>query len=169
MPNQPTLFATQTIHHPYNEESETWWFSVVKIVQVLTQQSDYQTARKNWNKLKELLSKKGGQPMPSPKAEPVKLWLAKVGYERVREMTASALTLIRAREKWNQQRMTGQETRNKPILSLDRRADRVRGQSRHQTGRGIRHFDQPDSLGMDKCERRVAPHSYATATAPNHV
>ncbi len=62
------------------------------------------------------------QSVPSPKAEPIKLWLAKVGYERMQEMADPALLLERARanwqkhgrsEKWIQQRMTGQETRNK--------------------------------------------------------
>jgi DNA-damage-inducible protein D len=62
------------------------------------------------------------QSVPSPKAEPIKLWLAKVGYERIQEMSDPALSLDRAREtwaahgrseKWIQQRMTGQETRNK--------------------------------------------------------
>ena len=62
------------------------------------------------------------QVVPSPKAEPIKLWLAKVGYERVQDMADPALSLNRAREywqkygrseKWIQQRMMGQETRNK--------------------------------------------------------
>jgi predicted membrane chloride channel (bestrophin family) len=62
------------------------------------------------------------QSVPSPKAEPIKLWLAKVGYERMQEMSDPARALERARatwqqhgrsEKWIQQRMTGQETRNK--------------------------------------------------------
>ncbi len=62
------------------------------------------------------------QSVPSPKAEPVKLWLAKVGYERMLELGDPALALERAREtwqkhgrseKWIQQRMTGQETLNK--------------------------------------------------------
>ena len=62
------------------------------------------------------------QSIPSPKAEPIKLWLAKVGYERMQEMADPALSLNRARENWQQhgrsdkwiaQRMTGQETRNK--------------------------------------------------------
>jgi prophage antirepressor-like protein len=62
------------------------------------------------------------QSVPSPKAEPIKLWLAKVGFERIQEMSDPALSLNRAREtwaahgrskKWIQQRMTGQETRNK--------------------------------------------------------
>jgi len=42
-------------------EPEVWWFSVIDIVQVLTQQADYQTARKYWNKLKQRLKKEGSQ------------------------------------------------------------------------------------------------------------
>ena len=62
------------------------------------------------------------QSIPSPKAEPFKQWLAKVGYERMQELQDPAQSLDRAREnwqklgrseKWVQQRMTGQETRNK--------------------------------------------------------
>jgi len=152
---QPALFETHQIRRIYDEETEIWWFSVVDIIQVLTQQSDYQTARKYWNKLKERLGREGSQlvtnchqlkmtaedgkqrltdvataetllrlvqSVPSPKAEPIKLWLAKVGYERMQELADPALSLNRAREtwqkhgrseKWIQQRMTGQETRNK--------------------------------------------------------
>ncbi len=40
------------------------------------------------------------QSIPSPKAEPIKLWLAKVGYERMQEMTDPARSLDRARETW---------------------------------------------------------------------
>jgi len=62
------------------------------------------------------------QSVPSPKAESIKLWLAKVGYERLQDMSDPARSLDRAREywqehgrskKWIQQRMMGQETRNK--------------------------------------------------------
>lgn len=116
MPIQPAIFETHEIRRVYDEETETWWLSVVDIIQVLTRQPDYQTARKYCNKLKERLSKEGSQlvtachqlkmlaadgkqrptdaataetllrlvqSVPSPKAEPIKLWLAKVGYERV--------------------------------------------------------------------------------------
>jgi DNA-damage-inducible protein D len=151
----PTEFDGQSIRRVYDEKTDIWWFSVVDVVQVLTQQADYQTARKYWNKLKERLRKEGSesvtnchrlklpaadgknyltdvanaetllrlvQSVPSPKAEPIKLWLAKVGYERMQEMADPALSLDRARQtwqqhgrsdKWIQQRMTGQETRNK--------------------------------------------------------
>ena len=149
------IFEGHRIRRLYDEKTETWWFSVVDIIQVLTQQPDYQTARKYWNKLKERLGKEGSQlvtnchqlkleaadgksyltdvanaetllrlvqSVPSPKAEPIKLWLAKVGYERMQEMADPARALERARatwqkhgrsDKWIQQRMTGQETRNK--------------------------------------------------------
>lgn len=149
------FFEASEIRRVYDEKAEIWWFSVIDIIQVLTQQKDYQTARKYWNKLKERLSKEGSQSVtnchrlklpaadgknyltdvataetllrlvqsvPSPKAEPIKLWLAKVGYERMQELADPALSLDRAREtwqkhgrseKWIQQRMTGQETRNK--------------------------------------------------------
>ena len=62
------------------------------------------------------------QSIPSPKAEPFKQWLAKTGYERIKEIADPEQSLERAREnwqklgrseKWIQQRMTGQETRNK--------------------------------------------------------
>ena len=151
----PADFNGQSIRRVFDEATETWWFSVVDVVQVLTQQADYQTARKYWNKLKERLGKEGSesvtnchrlklpaadgknyltdvanaetllrlvQSVPSPKAEPIKLWLAKVGYERMQEMADPALSLNRARQTWQQhgrsdkwiaQRMTGQETRNK--------------------------------------------------------
>ena len=58
---QSAMFENHAIRRVYDEETETWWFSVVDIVQVLTQQADYQTARKYWNKLKERLGKEGSQ------------------------------------------------------------------------------------------------------------
>jgi hypothetical protein len=62
------------------------------------------------------------QSVPSPKAEPIKLWLAKVGHERLQEIADPSLSIDRARalyqkqgrsEKWIERRMSGQETRNK--------------------------------------------------------
>ena len=149
------IFEDYKIRRIYDEETETWLFSVVDIIQILIQQANFQTARKYWNKLKERLNKEGSetvtnchqfkmvaedgklrltdvanaetllrlvQSVPSPKAESIKLWLAKVGYERMQEMADPSRSLDRAREtwkkygrsdKWIQQRMMGQETRNK--------------------------------------------------------
>jgi DNA-damage-inducible protein D len=150
----PTEFDGQAIRRVYDEGTETWWFSVIDVVQVLTDSSN---ANRYWSDLKRKLAQEAGseqpyenivrlkltapdgrqretdcataetllrvvQSIPSPKAEPIKLWLAKVGYERMQEMADPALSLDRARQtwqqhgrsdKWIQQRMTGQETRNK--------------------------------------------------------
>ena len=155
MKEQLAIFEDYKIRRIYNEKTNTWFFSVIDIVQVLVQQPDYQTARKYWNKLKERLKKEGSesvtnchqlklpaadgkkyktgvaspeillriiQTIPSPKAEPIKQWLAKVGYERMKEIADPSQSIDRAREnwqklgrseKWIQQRMMGQETRNK--------------------------------------------------------
>jgi len=149
------IFEGYKIRRHYDEENEVWYFSVIDILHVLLQNSDYQTSRKYWNKLKARLIKEGSQSVtdchqlklpaadgkkymtdvadsqtllrliqsvPSPKAEPIKMWLAKVGYERMQDMADPAKSVDRAREywqqhgrseKWIQQRMTGQETRNK--------------------------------------------------------
>ncbi len=149
----PAQFDGQSIRRLYDEETETWWFSVIDVVQVLTESEN---ARDYWFKMKIRVKSEDGaelstncrqlklpaadgksrltdcataenllrivQSIPSPKAEPIKLWLAKVGYERMQEMADPALSLNRARQTWQQhgrsekwiaQRMTGQETRNK--------------------------------------------------------
>jgi hypothetical protein len=155
MKNDLIIFEDYKIRRLYDEETETWYFSIVDIIQVLTQQPDFQSARNYWKVLKNRLNKEGSesvtkcnqlkleaadgkkyltdvanagtilrliQSVPSPKAEPIKLWLAKVGYERIQEMADPERSLDRAREtwqkrgrseKWIQQRMMGQETRNK--------------------------------------------------------
>ena len=149
----PTQFDGQAIRRVYDETTDTWWFSVIDIVQVLT---NSENARDYWFKMKQRVKAEDGaelstfcrqlklpaadgkqrltdcataqsllrivQSVPSPKAEPIKLWLAKVGYERMQERADPAQALDRARQtwqqqgrsdKWIQQRMTGQETRNK--------------------------------------------------------
>ncbi len=155
MKNDLAIFEGHQIRRHYDATTETWWFSVVDIIRVLTQQPDYKAAQNYWKVLKHRLKKEGSQlvtdcnqlkmpaadgknyltdvataetllrlvqSVPSPKAEPIKLWLAKVGYERMQEIADPARSLARAREtwqkqgrsaKWIEQRMTGQETRNK--------------------------------------------------------
>jgi hypothetical protein len=61
MKNTIAVFEGHEIRHVYDEQTETWWFSVVDIIRVLTQQPDFTTARKYWNKLKERLAKEGSQ------------------------------------------------------------------------------------------------------------
>lgn len=61
MKAEMTFFEDYKIRRMYDEDTEVWWFSVIDIVQVLTQQADYQTARKYWNKRKERLGTEGSQ------------------------------------------------------------------------------------------------------------
>ena len=58
---QSALFENHIIRRVYDDDTETWWFSVVDIVQVLTQQPDYQAARNYWKVLKNRLTKEGSQ------------------------------------------------------------------------------------------------------------
>ena len=55
------IFENYNIRRIYDEDIETWFFSVVDIIKVLIQQPDFQTARKYWNKLKERLRKEGNE------------------------------------------------------------------------------------------------------------
>jgi len=61
MDTKLTVFEDYKIRRIYNEETETWLFSVIDIVQALTQQSDYQTTRKYWKVLKGRLKKEGSE------------------------------------------------------------------------------------------------------------
>lgn len=116
--NSVQIFEDKRIRTAWDEENEEWYFSVIDVVSVLTEQSDYQAARNYWKVLKKRLKDEGNesvtncnrlkmtaadgkkrltdvanteqllriiQSIPSPKAEPFKLWLAKVGYDRIEE------------------------------------------------------------------------------------
>jgi hypothetical protein len=61
MKNSLAIFEGYKIRRHFYEKTETWYFSVVDIIQVLIQQPNYQTARKYWNKLKERLKKEGSE------------------------------------------------------------------------------------------------------------
>lgn len=147
------LFESKQVRTHWDEKTETWYFSVIDVVEILTDSSN---PRDYWFKMKKRVKTQDGlelsticrqlkmkasdgkmrdtdvadtqsllriiQSIPSPKAEPFKQWLAKVGYERMQEIADPEQSIGRAREnwqklgrseKWIQQRMTGQETRNK--------------------------------------------------------
>ena len=125
------LFEDKRIRTAWDEEKEEWYFSVVDVVAVLTDQPDQRHAAKYWSVLKTRLKKEGSelttncsqlkmrsadgkryntdvadteqllriiQSIPSPKAEPFKLWLAQVGRERIEETIDPELTIERALE-----------------------------------------------------------------------
>ena len=149
---QIVSFKNKKIRRRWDEKEEKWYFSVVDTIEVLTDStipkrywSDLKIKLKNegsqvYEKIVQLkfIASDGKkyatdcfstqdlirviQSIPSPKTEPFKLWLAKVGYERMQETVDPERSLNRAREnwqklgrsqKWIQQRMMGQETRNK--------------------------------------------------------
>ena len=145
------VFESKEIRRHYDSDKEMWFFSLVDIVEALTDSKNPTDYLKKIRKRDAELNTYIGtncpqvvmltngknrktlagnaqhvfrliQSIPSPKAEPFKQWLAKVGYERMQEIADPAQSLDRAREnwqklgrseKWIQQRMTGQETRNK--------------------------------------------------------
>jgi hypothetical protein len=146
------LFESIHVRSHWDEAQEKWYFSVVDVVRVLTDSTNPTDYLKKLRKRDAELGSYLGtncpqvampsasgvmrrtlaadvptllrliQSIPSPKAEPFKQWLAKVGFERMQEIADPAQSLDRAREnwqkmgrsdKWIQQRMTGQETRNK--------------------------------------------------------
>lgn len=125
------LFENKRIRTAWDEEKEEWYFSVVDVVGVLTDQPDQRHAAKYWSVMKTRLKKEGSelptncsqlkmlsadgkryktdvadteqllrivQAIPSPKAEPFKLWLAQVGRERIEETIDPELTIDRALE-----------------------------------------------------------------------
>ncbi len=57
----PAVFEEHDIRRAYDVKTEAWFFSVVDIIQVLTQQPDYQASRKYWKVLKGRLAKEGSE------------------------------------------------------------------------------------------------------------
>ena len=127
------LFEDKRIRTAWDEEKEEWFFSVVDVIAVLTDQPNHRGASNYWAKLKQRLKEEGAdqlltncqqlklkspkdgkryltdvadteqllriiQSIPSPKAEPFKIWLAQVGRERIEETIDPELTIERALE-----------------------------------------------------------------------
>ena len=125
------LFENQQIRTAWDTEKKEWYFSIVDVIGVLTDQADARHAAKYWSVLKTRLKQEGSQlttncsqlkmtaadgkkrltdvadteqllriiqSVPSPKAEPFKVWLAQVGRERVEETIDPELTIERALE-----------------------------------------------------------------------
>lgn len=145
--NQIIIFNSQQIRRTFHEN--TWWFVLTDVVLILTDTADPAQYIKRMKSRDKELSKKwnsivmplpietdGGvqklnsanteglfriiQSIPSPKAEPFKRWLAKVGYERIQEIEDPELASERAREiykakgyddAWIEKRMRGMQVR----------------------------------------------------------
>ena len=147
------LFEERKVRTAWDSEQEKWYFSVVDVVAVLTDSTDYTTSRKYWNKLKQRLKEEGNetvtnchqlkmhaadgkmrltdvadteqlfrliQSIPSPKAEPFKLWMAQVASTRLDQMQDPEMSIEQAMtdyrrlgysEAWINQRLKSIEVR----------------------------------------------------------
>lgn len=154
------LFEQKQIRSVWSDEDEKWYFSIVDVIQVLTES---QNARKYWSVLKTRLKKEGSQlttncsqlklqssdgkfyktdvadteqlfrliqSIPSPKAEPFKLWIAKVARERIDEIEDPELGIDRLMEtylkkgyskEWVNQRLKSIEVRKDLTDEWDKR------------------------------------------------
>ena len=166
------LFEDQKIRTAWDAEKEEWYFSIVDVVAVLTEQKDSRSAAKYWSVLKVRLKNEGSelttncsqlkmtaadgkkrltdvadteqllriiQSVPSPKAEPFKVWLAQVGRERVEETIDPELTIERAletylkkgySEEWVHQRLLAIRIRNELTDEWKKRGGNVAGVAR---------------------------------------
>lgn len=157
------LFEEKKVRSVWSEDEEKWYFSIVDIIAILTEQEDFQKARKYWNKLKERLKAEGNETMtnshqlkllaedgkmrltdvadteqlfrlvqsvPSPKAEPFKLWIAKVARERIDEIEDPEIGIDRLMEtylkkgyskEWINQRLKSIEVRKELTDEWDER------------------------------------------------
>ena len=128
-----TIFQKFNVRQHFDDEKQKWFFAIVDIVAILTDQPDHAKAKSYWSTLKTRLKKEGSQvvtncdhlkmkakdgkfyitdvadlqtifrliqSIPSKKAEPIKLWLARIGNERVQEIADPEQSINRARENW---------------------------------------------------------------------
>ena len=152
--NSIKLFENKDVRVAWNDEQEKWYFSVVDIIAVLTD-NDYQTGRKYWKTLKMRLNKEGSelvtncyqlkmkaydgkfretdvmtteqilrliQSIPSKKAEPLKLWLAQVGKERIDETYDPEITINRALDTYRKKGYS-EEWINQRLKTIDIRKE----------------------------------------------
>lgn len=122
-------FENKQVRSHWDADQEKWYFSVVDVIAVLTDSTNYQTARNYWKVLKNRLNNEGNetvtncnrlkmcaadgkmrmtdvadteqllrliQSVPSPKAEPFKQWLAKVGSQRLDQIQDPELSIQQA-------------------------------------------------------------------------
>ena len=123
------LFETKKLRTIWDDEQEKWYFAIVDVVAVLTEQNDYQTSRNYWKVLKNRLKNEGNetvtnchqfklqaadgkmrltdvadteqlfrliQSVPSPKAEPFKIWMSQVASNRLEQMQDPELSIEQA-------------------------------------------------------------------------
>ncbi len=172
-------FENRPIRTAWDEEKEEWFFSIVDVVCALTEQPDYQTGRKYWNKLKQRLNDEGSelvtkchqlkmrspkdgknyltdvadteqllrliQSIPSKKAEPFKLWLARVGRERIEETIDPELTINRALETYAKKGYS-EDWINQRLISIRARRELTDEWQAHGVEKGVEYAILTDEV-----------------------
>lgn len=173
------LFEDKRIRTAWDEEKEEWYFSVVDVVAVLTDQSDARHASTYWAVLKKRLNNEGAsqlltnckqlkmtasdgrkrltdvgdteqllriiQSIPSPKAEPFKLWLAQVGRERIEETIDPELTIERALETYLKKGYT-REWINQRLQAIQVRKELTDEWDAHGVQKGVEYAILTDEI-----------------------
>lgn len=172
------LFEDKRIRTAWDEEKEEWYFSIVDVVAVLTEQPDYQAARNYWKVTKKRLKDEGNetvtscnqlkmtasdgkkrltdvadteqllriiQSIPSPKAEPFKLWLAQVGRERIEETIDPELTIERALETYLKKGYT-REWINQRLQAIQVRKELTDEWDAHGVQKGVEYAILTDEI-----------------------
>ena len=161
--NAIKVFEEKKVRTVWDSDKEEWYFSIVDVIEILTEQPNHQGARNYWKVLKNRMSKEGNetvtncnrlkmlaadgkmrltdvadteqlfrliQSIPSPKAEPFKLWLASLGRERLEEMDDPEIGIDRMleyyhrkgySENWINQRLKSIEVRKELTDEWERR------------------------------------------------
>ena len=176
--DQIQLFEDKRIRTAWDVEREEWYFSVVDVVAVLTDQPDTRHAAKYWSVLKTRLKKEGSQlttlcsqlkmrssdgkryatdvadteqllrivqSIPSPKAEPLKLWLAQVGREHIEETIDPELTIERALETYLKKGYT-REWINQRLQAIQVRKELTDEWDSHGVQKGIEYAILTDEI-----------------------
>ena len=172
------LFEDKRIRTAWDEKKEEWYFSIVDVVAVLTDQPDQRHAAKYWSVLKTRLKKEGSelttncsqlkmrsadgkryntdvadteqllriiQSIPSPKAEPFKLWLAQVGRERIEETIDPELTIERALETYLKKGYT-REWINQRLQAIQVRKELTDEWDAHGVQKGVEYAILTDEI-----------------------
>ena len=171
-------FEERSIRSVWNEEREEWFFSVVDVVGVLTDQPDARHAAKYWSVLKVRLKEEGSelptncsqlkmraadgkmrltdaatteqlfriiQSIPSPKAEPFKQWLSRVGAERIEETIDPEQAIDRAFDTYLKKGYSS-EWIHQRLLSIRIRNDLTAQWDAHGVEKGVEYAILTDEM-----------------------
>ncbi len=178
------LFNQKQIRRLYNEEKEIWYFSIIDVVEILT---DSTLPKRYWSDLKNKLKNEGSevyekivqlkmiapdgkqretdcfstadllriiQSIPSPKAEPFKLWLAKVGYERIEETEDPELAFDRAMKTYLKKGYS-KEWVNQRLKSIDVRKELTDEWQERKMKEGLEYAILTDEITKAWADRSV--------------